>query len=276
MRDVQNLVVIEPERSGFGIDLSELWRHRELLYFLAWRDVKVRYRQTLLGVIWAVLQPLLTMVVFSVFLGGLVGVPTNGAPYPLFVFAALLPWQLFAHSLTQSSNSLVTNQQLVTKVYFPRLILPVAATLAGLVDFAIACAILLALLLLYGVTPTTSIVLLPAFTALALASALAVGFWLTALNAQYRDVQYTIPFLVQLWLFVTPVAYPSSLIPAQWRVVYALNPMVGVVDGFRWALLGDAARPDAMIAVSAIVVALIFITGLAYFQRVEATLADVV
>jgi lipopolysaccharide transport system permease protein len=236
----------------------------------------VRYKQTALGAAWAVIQPLFMMLVFSLFFGRLAGVPSDGVPYPVFTFCALLPWQLFAHALTESSNSLVGNQNLITKVYFPRLVVPMSAVLGGLVDFAIAFVILLGMLAFYGLVPGWQILALPAFVLLAVMTALAVGLWLSALNVQYRDVRYTINFLVQFWLFATPVAYPSSIIPAQWRVVYGLNPMVGVVEGFRWSLLGKPESPSAVVLVSTIVVATLLVGGLFYFRRMEQQFADVV
>jgi lipopolysaccharide transport system permease protein len=236
----------------------------------------VRYKQTALGAAWAVIQPLFMMLVFSVFFGRLAGVPSDGVPYPVFTFCALLPWQLFAHALTESSNSLVGNQNLITKVYFPRLVVPMSAVLGGIVDFGIAFVILLGMLAFYGLVPGWQILALPAFVLLAVMTALAVGLWLSALNVQYRDVRYTISFLVQFWLFATPVAYPSSLIPAQWRVLYGLNPMVGVVEGFRWSLLGKPESPSALVLVSTIVVVTLLVGGLYYFRRMEQQFADVV
>jgi lipopolysaccharide transport system permease protein len=256
--------------------LGELWDYRELLYFLTWRDLKVRYKQTALGAAWAVIQPLFMMLVFSLFFGRLAGVPSDGIPYPLFTFCALLPWQLFAHSLTESSNSLVRNQNLITKVYFPRLVVPLSAVLAGVVDFAIAFVILLGMLLFYGIVPGWQIVALPFFILLAVMSAMAVGLWLSALNVQYRDVRYTINFLVQFWLFATPVAYPSSIIPSRWRVLYGLNPMVGVVEGFRWSLLGKPESPGALVMVSTAVVIVLLTGGMFYFRRMEQQFADIV
>src|SRR5262245_18184476 len=245
---------IEPPTSWPSIDWPELWQYRELLYFLTWRDIKVRYKQTVLGAAWAVIQPLFLMVVFSLFFGRLAGVPSDGLPYPLFTFCGLLPWQLFAHALSESSNSLVGSQNLVTKVYFPRLVVPISAVLGGLIDFAIALVILLVMLFFYGIVPGWQIVTLPGFILLAVLAALGVGLWLAALNVQYRDVRYTITFLVQFWLFATPVAYPSSIVPEKWRALYGLNPMVGVVDGFRWALLGRPQSPGLPLLVSVIVV----------------------
>jgi len=267
---------IEPPKGWASIRLRELWDYRELLYFLTWRDVKVRYKQTALGAAWAIIQPLFMMLVFSLFFGRLAKVPSDGIPYPIFTFCALLPWQLFAHALTESSNSLVGNQNLITKVYFPRLVVPIAAVLGGLVDFAIAFAILLVMMFYYGVVPGWAIVTLPGFILLAVMTALGVGLWLSALNVKYRDVRYTITFLVQFWLFATPVAYPSSIVPAKWRALYGLNPMAGVVEGFRWALLGKTEAPGAMLWVSVAVVILILVGGLYYFRRMEQEFADVV
>lgn len=259
-----------------ALNLRDLWTYRELLYFLAWRDVKVRYKQTVLGAAWAVLQPMLTMLVFSIIFGRLAGVPSDGLPYPVFAYCALLPWQLFAHALTESGNSLVANQQLITKVYFPRLVIPISAVLAGLVDFVIAFIVLLGLMFYYGIVPTVAILVLPLFLLLALATALAVGLWLSALNVQYRDVHYTLPFLLQFWFFVTPIAYSSSLVPARWRALYGLNPMAGVVEGFRWALLGKAGGVEPLVVVSALTVSAFLVGGLIYFKRMERTFADVV
>jgi len=267
---------IDPPKSWASIGLRELWEYRELLYFLTWRDIKVRYKQTALGAAWAVMQPFFMMVVFSLFFGKLAGVPSDGIPYPVFAFCGLLPWQLFAHALTESSNSLVGNQNLITKVYFPRLVVPIAAVLGGVVDFAIAFVILLVMMLYFGIVPGWAIVTLPLFIVLAVTTALAVGLWLSALNVKYRDVRYTMNFLVQFWLFATPVAYPSSLIPEQWRWAYGLNPMAGVVEGFRWALLGKTDPPGALLAVSIAVVVLLLIGGLYYFRKMEQEFADVV
>jgi lipopolysaccharide transport system permease protein len=256
--------------------LRELWDYRELLYFLTWRDIKVRYKQTALGATWAIIQPVFMMVVFSLFFGRLAKVPSDGIPYPVFSFCGLLPWQLFAHALSESSNSLVGNQNLITKVYFPRLVVPISAVLGGLVDFAIAFAILLVMMLFYGIVPGWQIITLPGFILLAVMTALAVGFWLSALNVQYRDVRYTINFLIQFWLFATPVAYPSSLIPEKWRALYGLNPMAGVVEGFRWALLGKSDPPGALLYVSCGMVLLLLVGGLYYFRRMEQQFADIV
>jgi len=270
------ITLIRPASSWASIGLKELWEYRELLYFLTWRDVKVRYKQTALGALWAIIQPFFLMVVFSLFFGRLAGVPSDGIPYPIFTFCALLPWQLFAHALTESSNSLIANERLITKVYFPRLVVPIAAVLGGLVDFVVAFVILLGMMAYYKIVPTWAIVTLPAFILLAIMTALAVGLWLSALNVQYRDVRYTINFLIQIWLFVTPVVYPSSIIPAAWRPLYGLNPMAGVVEGFRWALLGKSEPPGVLLAVSVVMVMLILIGGLYYFRRMEQEFADVV
>jgi lipopolysaccharide transport system permease protein len=267
---------IRPSGGWRALDLAELWRYRELLFFLTLRDVKLRYKQTALGVAWAVLQPLLTMAVFTIFFGNLGKMPSDGKPYAVFVLAALVPWQLFAYALTQSSNSLVAEQRLITKVYFPRLIVPVASVLAGLVDFLVALVLLLVLMAGYGVAPGWGVLTAPVFALFAVLTALAVGLWLSALNVQYRDVRYTIPFLTQFWLFATPVAYPASIVPEAYRPLYGLNPMAGVVEGFRWALLGTDAPPWGLVAVSAGVVLGLLTGGLFYFRRMEKTFADVV
>ena len=269
-------IQISPANAWPRVELRELWKYRELLYFLTWRDLKVHYKQTALGAAWAVIQPLFMMIVFSVFFGRLAGVPSDGVPYPVFTFCALLPWQVFANALTASSNSLVSNQNLITKVYFPRLVVPISAVLGGLVDFAIAFVILIGMLVFYGIVPGWQILALPAFILFAVMTALAVGLWLSALNVQYRDVRYTINFLIQFWLFATPVAYPSSIVPAQWRVLYGLNPMAGVVEGFRWCLLSQRESPSPLILVSALVVLALLVGGLFYFRRMEQDFADVV
>ena len=269
-------IIIRPSKGWVPLRLNELWEYRELLYFLVWRDLKVRYKQTVLGAAWAIIQPFFTMVVFSIFFGRLAKVPSDGIPYPIFAYCALLPWQLFAHALTDSGNSLVANQQLITKVYFPRLVIPLSGVLAGLVDFSIAFVVLLAMMFYYGIVPTLTSLTLPLFLLLAVATALAVGLWLSALNVQYRDIRYTIPFLTQFWLFATPIAYPSSLIPEPWRTLYGLNPMAGVVEGFRWALLGTVNAPGPLLVVSVTVVVSLLVGGLYYFRNMEKTFADVV
>ena len=268
--------VVRCSDSARGIGLRELWAHRELLFFFGWRDIKVRYKQTVLGMGWAVLQPVLAMVVFSVFFGRLAGVPSDGLPYPVFAYAALLPWQLFAAAVSGSALSVVGNQTLITKVYFPRLLVPIASVVAGLVDFAVACGVLLVLMAGYGVWPGRAVLAAPAFVLLTVASGLGAGLWLCVLNVRYRDVRYTIPFLMQVWMLATPVAYPASLVPERWRPLYALNPMVGVIEGFRWALLGRGLGPDASTFVSTAVIAALLAGGLIYFQRSQSTFADVV
>jgi len=265
---------IEPTHGWVSLKLREMWAYRELLYFLTWRDIKVRYKQTALGALWAIIQPVFTMIVFSIFFGRLAGITSDGFPYPIFSFTALLPWQLFAFALAESGNSLVNNQRIITKIYFPRLIVPVAAILAGLVDFAIAFVVLLGMMVYYHIAITWAVLTLPFFLLLAIATALAVGLWLSALNVQYRDVRYVIPFLTQFWLFITPIAYPSSLVPQWARPFYGLNPMAGVVEGFRWALLGDQVGGGYMILISVFVVIVLLAGGLMYFRRMEKTFAD--
>lgn len=266
---------IRPSQGWVALRLPELWQYGELLYILIWRDIKVRYKQTAIGAAWAVIQPVFAMVVFSLFFGRLAGLPSDGVPYPVFVYAGLLPWQFFAKALTEASTSLVMNERMITKVYFPRLLVPTAVVLAGLVDFAIASAVLVAMLLLYGITPSWAVLTLPGFLFLAVVTALGVAFWLSALDVEFRDVRYTLPFLTQLWFFVTPVVYASSLVPERWRALYGLNPMVGVVEGFRWALLGRMSPPGAgMLAASGLAVVALAFGGLVYFRRMERTLAD--
>ncbi len=266
---------ITPSRGWVSLKLREVWEYRELLYFLTWRDVKVRYKQTALGAAWAIIQPFMTMVAFSLFFGQLGKIPSDGVPYPIFSFTALLPWSFFAYALGQSSNSLVGSANLISKVYFPRLVIPISSVLSGALDFAIAFVVLLGMMLYFGIAPTSAVVLLPLFLLLALVTALGVGLWLSALNVEYRDVRYTVPFLTQFWLFATPVAYPSSLLGEPWRTLYGLNPMVGVVEGFRWAMLGTA-PPGPMLGVSAVVSVALLISGAFYFRRMERTFADVV
>ena len=274
--------VIEPARGWVSLRLRDLWEYRELLYFLVWRDVKVRYKQTLLGAAWAILQPTLTMVVFTIFFGRLAKIGSEGVPYPIFSYVGLLPWTFFAQGLTQSSNSLVGSSHLITKVYFPRLVIPLATVLAGVVDFALAFLVLLGLMAFYGVVPTVAVLALPAFFLLAFAVALGAGTWLSALNVEYRDVRYVVPFLVQIWLFVTPVIYPAKAVVGKLQELglpgwlYGLNPMVGVVEGFRWALLGIGTPPGPVIWASAAVTAVVVATGAVYFRRMEKTFADVV
>jgi lipopolysaccharide transport system permease protein len=267
-------LVIRPSRGWVALNLGDLWRYRELIIFLAWRDISVRYKQTVLGAAWAIIQPFFTMVVFSIFFGSLGKIPSDGVPYPVFAFCALLPWQLFAYSLGESGNSLVANQNLITKVYFPRVVIPLSATLGGLLDFVIAFVILLLMIAFYQLRPTVAVWTLPFFILLALITALGAGLWLSALNVEYRDVRYTIPFLTQFWMFLTPIAYPSSLVPEFWRPLYGLNPMVGVVEGFRWALLGVGSPPGGLMFISVLASLVMLVSGLYYFRRMERTFAD--
>jgi homopolymeric O-antigen transport system permease protein len=268
--------IIQPRQAFWDLDLTSVWEYRELLYFLVWRDVKVRYKQTALGVAWAILQPLLATLVFTIFFGRLAKMPSEGVPYAVFTYVAMVPWQFFATALTESSNSLVVSQNLIKKVYFPRLVIPMGSVMAGLVDFCFAFIVLIGMMFYYRIAPSTTIFLFPVFLLLAVCTALAAGLWLSALNVQFRDVRYTLTFLTQFWLFATPVVYPSSLVPARWRVWYGLNPMAGVVDGFRYSLLGKVPKPGPMIWVSAAAVAVFLVSGLLYFRRMEATFADVV
>jgi len=270
------VTVVRPSRRWPRFGFKEVWEYRDLLYFLVWRDIKVRYKQTALGVAWAILQPVFATVVFSVVFGRLAKVPSDGIPYPVFAYVALLPWQLFAFCVAESANSLVGSQNLIKKVYFPRLIIPLSTVLAGLVDFGISFLVLLALLFRYHIPLTPSVAVLPALVLFVVAAALSVGLWLSALNVEYRDVRYTLPFLAQIWMYATPVVYSSSLVPAKWRPLYGLNPMAGVVEGFRWAVLGRSGALGAQVWVSVGVVALLLIGGLVYFRRMESTFADVV
>ena len=267
---------IQASRGWAPLSLGDIWAYRELLYFLVWRDVKIRYKQTVLGAAWAIIQPFLTMVVFSVFFGRLAKMPSDGLPYPLFAFAALVPWTFFANGLNQASNSLVGSAALVKKVYFPRLVIPFAAVVAGAVDLVLALFVLVGMMGYYGFVPSANIVFLPLFFLLALMAALAVGLWLSALNVEFRDVRYTVPFLTQLWLFVTPIAYPSSLLSEPWRTLYGLNPMAGVVEGFRWCLLRSGGRPGGMIVASSVATVVLLVGGAFYFRRMERTFADVI
>jgi homopolymeric O-antigen transport system permease protein len=271
------LTVIEPSRGWAPLKLNELWGYREVLYFLVWRDITIRYRQTAIGMAWAIIQPFMTMVVFSVFFGRLAGMPSDGIPYPVFAFAALVPWTFFANGLTLSANSLVHSGHLITKVYFPRLLVPMGRVLTGLPDLILSSLVLFGMVWWYGLLQARPALLwLPAFVLLAFVTALGVGLWLSALNVQYRDVQHAVPFLVQVWLFATPVAYPSSLLSGPWRTAYGLNPVVGVVEGFRWALLGTGSAPSYNVGVSALAAVAILITGAFFFRRIERTFADVV
>ena len=267
---------ITPPLGLWEFPLSELWAYRELLYFIVWRDIKIRYKQTVIGAAWAVLQPFLTMVVFSLFFGKLAHVPSEGMPYPIFYYSALLPWMYFSAALQTATNAIVENQRVITKVYFPRIALPLAAVVASLVDFGISFLLFIAMMLYYGIHPTAALLWFPAFLLLALLTALGVGLWFSALNALYRDVRYVMPFLIQFWMFASPVAYPASLVPEKWRWLYGLNPMAGVIEGFRWSLAGHGNPPGSLTMVSATMVILILVGGVVFFQRMETTVADVV
>ena len=268
-------IVIRPPRKWVPVDFKELWEYREFLYFFTWRDVKLRYKQTGLGIAWAIIQPLFLMIVFSLFFGGLAQIPSDGVPYPLFSLAALLPWTLFAEGMTRSTISMVSNANIMTKVYFPRLIMPVASIMSPLVDFCVAFGILIIMMAYYGFVPTLNVIFLPLLVVFAMMTSLAVGLWLSALNVKYRDFQYTVPFLIQIWMFASPVVYPASMVPEQFRFLYALNPMTGVIEGFRWALLGTN-PPTTMIFISLGVVIALLVSGVFYFRRMEQYFADIV
>ena len=270
------VTVFEPSKGWLSLNLREVWRYRELLQLLVWRDVGVRYRQSMLGISWAVLQPLMTMVVFTIIFGYFAKIPSEGFPYPLFSFCALIPWTYFARSLSASSDSLVGSTNLISKVYFPRLILPMSGVLVGLVDFAVSFILLIAMMFWYGCYPNWGMVLLPVFLFLSMLTALGTGLWLTSLNVKFRDVKFVVPFLTQVWMYASPIIYPSSLIPERWRTIYALNPMVGIIEGFRWALLGQAAPNWTMMAVSCLVTLSLLFSGLVYFRNMERTFADMI
>lgn len=267
---------IEPTHGWASLKLGELWEYRELVYFFTWRDIKVRYKQTVLGALWAIIQPLFTMLIFALFFGRLAKVPSDGIPYPLFSYTALVPWTFFATGLTQASNTLVQNSNMLKKIYFPRMAMPLGTVIAGCVDFCLAFVVLIGMIAFYGVVPTWKILWLPFFLLLALVTCLGVSLWLSAMNVQFRDVRYTIPFITQFWMFATPIAYPSSLLPEPWRTVYGINPMVGVVEGFRWALLNAHTAPGPMVAVSSVVALSLLVSGAFCFRRLEKTFADVV
>jgi len=271
---VPSVVRIEPPRTAFELRLAELWRYRELLYFFVLRDVKIRYKQTVIGVAWVVLQPLLTMLVFTLFFGRLAKLPSDSLPYPVFYFAALVPWIYFSTALQVTTNVVVDNQRVITKVYFPRLVLPISSVLAGLVDFSIGFVVLAIFLFSSRFYPTSAALWLPLFVILAITTALGVGLWLAALNALYRDVKYVTPFLVQFWMLASPVAYPSSLVPERWRWLYGLNPLAGVIDGFRWALTGHGQAPGPLLIASSAAVAVVLLGGLFFFNRMETSIAD--
>jgi len=277
VQSVAPITRIQPSRGWAGVNLGELWRHRELLYFLIWRDVKVRYKQTLLGAAWAILKPLFSMVIFTIIFGRLAEVPTDGAPAPVFYFTALLPWILFQDGVTKASASLVAGRSLVTKVYFPRMVVPLASVLAGLVDFALSGLVLVAMMVFYGVRAGPALWSLPLFLILSLLASIGVGLWLSALNVAYRDIAYVTPFVLQAWMYASPVAYSATLIPeGVGRLAYGLNPMAGVIQGFRWAVLG-VGQPEAdMLWMSLGVAGLLLVSGVAYFRRVERTFADVI
>jgi lipopolysaccharide transport system permease protein len=270
------LTIIRPVRGWTSLGLRDLWEYRELFYFFTWRDLKVRYKQTVIGAVWAILQPFATMVVFTIFFGNLAGLSSDGAPYAVFSFAALIPWTLFSSALSQAGMSLIANQSLVTKVYFPRLIIPIASTLSKVADFLLSLVVMAGLMVYYSVVPTIGILVLPLLFLLTMATALAGGLWLAALNARYRDFVYIIPFLVQTWFFLTPIVYSANLLPSQFTFIYGLNPMVGVVQGFRWALLGSAAHVGPLLILSCVMVLVMLVGGLAYFRRTETIFADVV
>jgi lipopolysaccharide transport system permease protein len=272
----QDVTFIAPPSRWWAIQFGELWFYRELLYFFVWRDIKLRYKQTAIGASWAILQPFLTMLVFTIFFGRLAHLPSDGLPYPVFYYSALLPWMYFATSLQNATNKIVENQHVITKVYFPRLMLPISAVMSGLVDFAVSFLMFIAIMIYYQVRPSWALFFFPLFLLLAFATALGVGLWLSALNAIYRDVRYVVPFLVQFWLFASPVAYSSSMVPAKWRWVYGLNPMTGVIEGFRWSLTGQGVVPGRALMASSMVVVGVLVSGLLYFQSMETTIADVV
>ena len=270
------VTIIQPPKGWVPLELRGLWEYRDLLYLFVWRDLKLRYKQTMVGASWAIIQPFIAMVVLSIFFGKLIKVPSEGIPYPIFAYTALVPWMYFVNALTQSSNSVVGNYTLITRVYFPRLVIPITTVVTGLLDFAIAFAILIGMMLFYGIVPTAAIWTLPFFIMLTIAASSGLGLWLAALNVEYRDVRFILPFLTQLWFFITPVAYPSSLVPEPWRAIYSLNPMVGVIEGFRWALLGKAQPPSVVLVISVIAVIGLLIGGLYFFRYKEGTFADVI
>jgi lipopolysaccharide transport system permease protein len=283
-RTSEPVMFIRPSKGWAALNLKELWQYRELIYFLTWRDIKVRYKQTALGAAWAIIQPFFTMVVFTIFFGRLAKVPSDNVPYPIFSYTALLPWGLFTKALTDTGRSLVAHRAMITKIYFPRLSIPIASVLGGLVDFLLAFVVLVGMMFYYRYAPgstyqfalTPAVLSLPLFMLLAIITALGVGLWLSALNVLYRDINYILPFLTQFWLFITPVAYPASMIPKRWQLIYALNPMTGVVEGFRWALLGTATSVGPLLAVSSIIAVIVLVSGLFYFRRMERTFADTV
>ena len=274
--EIAPLVPIRPSSGWMSLGLAELWKYRELLFFLTWRDVKLRYKQTVLGAAWALLQPLLTMVIFTLFFGRLAKVPSDGVPYSVFALAALVPWTFFSNGLLLSSNSLVNSANLITKVYFPRLVIPIATVASGLIDLALGLVLLAGLLAYNNIVPTIQVIWLPLFLLLALITALGTGLWLSALNVQFRDVRFAVPFLTQIWMFATPIAYPSSMLSEPWRTLFGLNPMTGVVEGIRWALLGTQSAPGPLVALSAFMALVFLLSGAFVFRRMEKTFTDVI
>jgi len=268
-------VMIGPSKGLLNLDLKAVWEYRGLLYFLIWRDVKVRYKQTALGASWSILQPLMNMLIFTIVFGHFAKVPSDGVPYPIFAYTALLPWNYFSQAMSRSGGSLVGNANLISKVYFPRLIIPIAGALTPLVDFALAFVVLLGMMVWFGISPTWGFFALPAFLLVALMTALAVSFFLSAINVKYRDVLYAVPFFAQFWMYASPVAYPVSLVPEKWRLLYSLNPMVGVIEGFRWAILGKVSPDFITMAISAFVLLVVLIAGIVCFKRMERTFVDV-
>jgi lipopolysaccharide transport system permease protein len=275
-KEKEEVIILKPTRGWAALNLGELWLYRELIYFMTWRDLKVRYKQTVLGAAWAILQPFLSMVVFSVFFGRWLGVPSGDVPYPVFSYTALLPWGLFSKAIADAGRSLVTNRAMITKVYFPRLTIPLASVLAGIVDFLIAFVVLLGMMWYYDIELTSKVLTLPFFLLLALIASLGVGLWLSAMNVFYRDIGYIIPFLTQIWFYLSPIVYATSTVPEKLQPIYALNPMVGVIDGFRWALLGQEAAPGPLLIISSAVAVILLVSGVIYFRRVERTFADMV
>jgi lipopolysaccharide transport system permease protein len=273
---VKPIISVEPNRALLNLGLGEVWQHRELLYFLAWREIKVRYKQTLIGAAWVVFQPLLTILIFTIVFGNFVKVPSDGLPYPIFAFAGLLPWTYFSEAITRSSGSLVGDSNLIRKVYFPRLIIPLASVATPVIDFVLSFAVFLGMMAWYGVTPTIGALFVPLFVVLAVVTALTVGLWLSALNVRYRDVRHTVPFLMQFWMYASPVVYPVSVVPEKWRLIFALNPMTGVIEGFRWGLLGKESPDFSVMIASALVVLILLFGGLVFFRQMERTFADVV
>ena len=269
-------IVIEPSRGLANFNLGEIWDYRDLLFFLAWRDINIRYKQTILGAAWAIVQPVLTMILFTIFFGRMAGIPSEGAPYPLFAFAALLPWQYFSTTLGNAANSLVNNSNLLSKVYFPRLLIPLTSLFPPAVDFLIAFVVLLGLMFFYRLTPTANVLWLPAFMLLAMVTTFGAGLWFAAMNVKYRDVRHIVAVLIQFGMFVSPVAYPSRIVPASWQPIYALNPMVGVIEGFRWALLGTGALPLRLLAISTLAALALLVSGFFYFRYTEKTFADII